>query len=608
MKTRHYLAALLLFISLLSAAPPLAAQSLALDVFNGETFEEVQVPLGANSLLGFNSVGDPVRVTVSTGLSLSSNIITATGGGSGGGTWGSITGTLSAQTDLSTALAGKVSTSGSYADPAWLTSLAWSKITDAPSFIESENGGFQNLIGGGLKLSDGALYFEHTSASGTTQSSLSIGDPGTETDAATWLLPRGQSGTVLLDSSNLDAAKLTGTINDSRLSANVSKLGSSISLASEVTGTLPIASLQYSAITINGTAVSLGGSITVSGGGGSVDFPILLTQGGTGGESLGEARVNLGIDEVVEGIPQAVYLAVGESANSGWAGQYVDIHDGTEACRFWFTVDGFGSSPSAPSPGRLQVVAVADSDGPSTVETAILAAVAAQSSAFSASGSGTGSLTVTNVTAAAGSGNASSFGGVTLSVTTAGVDASTRLAAADASALTNVDAATVDGLDSTDFAEASHTHEYTEITDRAVAVVMTSDVTTTSTSAGNLMTVSVKAGKSYAFEATGLLGNSATTEGAAFFVTTPSTTAYNVTFTIPTNGNGGVLNGEAGSSGTEVQATTGPGASVRGRWTVSGSFTCSADGTLAIQGATETGGSASTTFKGGAVLFLTPLN
>lgn len=65
-------------------------------------------------------------------------------GSSGGTAWGSITGTLSAQTDLQSALDAKatlihnhdasyVSLGGSYANPTWLTSLAWSKLTGVPT-------------------------------------------------------------------------------------------------------------------------------------------------------------------------------------------------------------------------------------------------------------------------------------------------------------------------------------------------------------------------------------------------------------------------------------------------------------------------------------------
>jgi hypothetical protein len=49
--------------------------------------------------------------------------------------WGTITGTLSAQTDLQTALNDKVSLTGSYANPSWITSLAWSKISGTPTTL-----------------------------------------------------------------------------------------------------------------------------------------------------------------------------------------------------------------------------------------------------------------------------------------------------------------------------------------------------------------------------------------------------------------------------------------------------------------------------------------
>lgn len=54
-------------------------------------------------------------------------------GSSGGGAWGTITGTLSNQSDLQTALNGLASLTGSYGNPAWLSSLAWSKITGTPA-------------------------------------------------------------------------------------------------------------------------------------------------------------------------------------------------------------------------------------------------------------------------------------------------------------------------------------------------------------------------------------------------------------------------------------------------------------------------------------------
>jgi len=89
-------------------------------------------------------------LTIDAGATITNNG-TATGFG---GSWGSITGTLSSQTDLQTALDAKASTaslssylttataastyaslSGSYANPSWLTSLAWSKLTSVPALL-----------------------------------------------------------------------------------------------------------------------------------------------------------------------------------------------------------------------------------------------------------------------------------------------------------------------------------------------------------------------------------------------------------------------------------------------------------------------------------------
>jgi predicted heme/steroid binding protein len=82
--------------------------------------------------------------------------------GGGGGTWGSITGTITAQTDLVNYIAGLYTpksrtltingtaydltanrswtvgdllSSGSYSNPSWLTSLAWSKISSTPTTL-----------------------------------------------------------------------------------------------------------------------------------------------------------------------------------------------------------------------------------------------------------------------------------------------------------------------------------------------------------------------------------------------------------------------------------------------------------------------------------------
>jgi hypothetical protein len=173
-----------------------------------------------------------------------------------------------------------------------------------------------------------------------------------------------------------------------------------------------------------------------------------IAYGGTGSTTAAAARVALGVSEIIAAVAQVIVVTVQNSATNSWAGEYVDIDDGTEVCRFWFTVDGGGSAPSAPSPGRLQVVALGDGFGgglsPVDVETAFVAAFSSQSSAFSVASSSLGYFTVTNLTAGAAPGNGTSLpADFSFSTSTAGADAISRLAEADGSQLTNINAATI---------------------------------------------------------------------------------------------------------------------------------------------------------------------
>lgn len=170
-------------------------------------------------------------------------------------------------------------------------------------------------------------------------------------------------------------------------------------------------------------------------------FPIAISDGGTGAETAAAARVNLGTETVVPGVAQVVTLTIESTPSSEWAGLYIDIYDGAGVCRFWVMQSGSGDAPSTPPGGRLQLVNVTGFDI-LDAETAFLAALSAQSSAFSATGSGTGLITVTNVFAAAAAAPAHSSPPlpIALSVSTTGVDSYRQLPSIDGSQLYNVSA------------------------------------------------------------------------------------------------------------------------------------------------------------------------
>jgi len=64
--------------------------------------------------------GTIAGITFGVGFTVTNGVVSVTGGG-GSSVWGSITGSILDQTDLQTALSGKVSLTGNYTDPTWLT-------------------------------------------------------------------------------------------------------------------------------------------------------------------------------------------------------------------------------------------------------------------------------------------------------------------------------------------------------------------------------------------------------------------------------------------------------------------------------------------------------
>ena len=96
-----------------------------------------------------------------------------------------------------------VSTIGSYADPAWITSLAWSKVSGAPAFTPASRQVIAGagLTGGGPLTADVTLSAHAFGASGASHALGSVPDPGATAGAtrylredATWAIPAGSGG------------------------------------------------------------------------------------------------------------------------------------------------------------------------------------------------------------------------------------------------------------------------------------------------------------------------------------------------------------------------------------------------------------------------------
>lgn len=126
-------------ISALSNASALAGTEVVPIVQGGNTVKTTLSNIAA--LAGAGTVTS-VAMTVPTGLSVAGSPVTSSGTLAVTYSAGYAIPTTAKQTEWDTAYgwgnhasAGYASTSGSYANPAWITSLAWSKVTSTPTTI-----------------------------------------------------------------------------------------------------------------------------------------------------------------------------------------------------------------------------------------------------------------------------------------------------------------------------------------------------------------------------------------------------------------------------------------------------------------------------------------
>ena len=158
----------------------------------------------------------------------------------------------SAVSSLTTAVSGKVSLSGSYADPTWITSLAYSKLTGAPSLATvATSGSYTDLTNKPTIYSSayiGTTSLDFTRASGTqTLNGVSIsGNAGTVTN-----------GVYTTDTGTVTNAMLAGNIANAKLFNSTVTIGSTVvalgTTATNLEG-LNLVSSTYLSGALNGNA------------------------------------------------------------------------------------------------------------------------------------------------------------------------------------------------------------------------------------------------------------------------------------------------------------------------------------------------------------------
>lgn len=352
--------------------------------------------------------------------------------------------------------------------------------------------------------------------------------------------------------------------------------------------------------------------LAIAPGGTSLDLPVSIASGGTGSENAAAARVALGIVESVAAVAQQTSITISGDASTDWNNNgYIDIAEPGGVVRIWFNVDGTGSAPASDTE-RLIMIELTSGDPGATVVEVIAAALIADG-AFTVTFNSTQVLLTAITAGQVGRPTTTtntSIGSPNIDV--AGADQYFRLVAANGEQLTDVDAATLQGLPAAEFARFNHTHAFSSLTTRPRFAATNADATSTTTALATLggtsgggLRVAVTAG-TWIFEATGLLLTSATTEGLSLAVNGPTASLVQAHITIPSNGIGGNVNGTVSAWETKVSNTIGPGASTRGRWHVSGRFVATASGNFDIRYSAETGGGASVTIPAGAILAVYP--
>jgi hypothetical protein len=281
-------------------------------LYTDGTNELVPLPSTAAGVTSFNTRVGAVTLTssdVTTALGYTPPTPTGTGAT---GTWA-----ISVSGNAATVTNGVVTT-GTYADPLWITALAASKITGTLTNSQLANSsitinGTPVSLGGSVTTPQGTITSvtgtSPIASSGGTTPAISIAQASTSTSG--FLSSTDWNTFNTKGNGTVTSVGGTGTVNGITLTGSITTSGN-LTLGGTLGG-IANSQLTNSSITINGSAISLGGSVTTPSG----TVTSVAATAGTGISITGSPITTSGTLNITNTAPdQTVVLTAGTGINT----------------------------------------------------------------------------------------------------------------------------------------------------------------------------------------------------------------------------------------------------------------------------------------------------